>query len=81
MTDWGYTYTDRYYYRGVPEQDVTVTQYTEGTLIIDVIEARSMELVWRASATGTVDPNPNPEKIEKKVDDIVKKMFSKYPPK
>ena len=52
VTDWGYGYApSRRYYGG---GGVDVYTYTEGTLILDVVDATSEQLLWRGSATGAV---------------------------
>src|SRR5690606_29783163 len=48
---WGWGWGVPYFY-GYPEQPYT---YTEGTLIIDVTDARTDELVWRGTVAGKVD--------------------------
>jgi hypothetical protein len=58
-----------------------VTQYQQGTLIVDLIGAKSMELVWRGSAQATLQDNPSPEYVEKRINQAVGMMFQKYPPK
>ena len=55
-----------------------VTQYTQGTLVIDLRDASKRELVWRAIATAEKN---NPSDVEKKLDDMVRKSIDKYPPK
>ena len=52
--------------------------YTEGTLTIDMRDPRRQELVWRAIA---VVDNQDPNKVQAKLDCMVKKSFDKYPPK
>lgn len=79
VTDWGYTYPGRY--GGWGGGGVDVRQYQEGTLILDLIDVGTKELVWRASATGVLEENPTADKIEKNVNTAVSKMLDKYPPK
>lgn len=78
VTDYGYRYSMDYW--GYGGRQIDVYQYQEGTLIIDLIDSKAQELVWRGSATGTVDSNPSPEKIEKKINEVVANMFRSYPP-
>jgi hypothetical protein len=54
------------------------TQYTEGTLIIDLRDTSKRELVWRAVA---VEEKSDPSKIADRLDDMIKKSIDKYPPK
>lgn len=79
VTDWGYSYPGygAGWYGG---RDVSVYNYEEGTLIIDMIDAKTKQLVFRASGTDVLDENPTPEQIEKKINDVVKQMLAAYPP-
>lgn len=52
--------------------------YTEGTLVIDLRDPSTRSLVWRAIAR---EEKSDPNKIEGKLDEMVKKSFEKYPPK
>jgi hypothetical protein len=52
--------------------------YTEGTLVIDLRDATTRSLVWRGIAR---EDKSDAEKIQGKLDDMVKKPFDKYPPK
>jgi hypothetical protein len=52
--------------------------YTEGTLIIDAIDARTRQMVWRGSISDAVD---NPENLHKKVIKAVDVIFKKFPVK
>jgi hypothetical protein len=80
VTDWGYSYPTRYggWYGG--SSNVDVTQYEEGTLIVDLIDVASKQLVWRGTATGALASNPTPEQVEKNLNTVVTKMFKDYPP-
>ncbi len=52
--------------------------YAEGTLVIDLRDPSTHSLVWRAISS---EEKEDPNKIEGKLDDMVKKSFEKYPPK
>jgi len=52
--------------------------YTEGTLVIDLRDPATRSLVWRAIASVE---KQDANKIESKLDDMVKKSLEKYPPK
>jgi len=52
--------------------------YAEGTLVIDLRDAGTHSLAWRAVAS---EEKSDPTKIAGKIDDMVKKSFEKYPPK
>jgi hypothetical protein len=76
------TYTGGYYgwgYRGwgVGYTNVRVDQYTEGTLVIDLVDADEEDLVWRGWASGTIEDRPNYDRLR----DVVKGMLAEFPPK
>lgn len=52
--------------------------FAEGTLVIDLREAATHSMVWRAIASVE---KRDPLKVEDKIDDMVKKAIQKYPPK
>ena len=56
--------------------DVRVQRYTEGALVVDIVDAKKKELVWRGSAQGAVNPNKGPEQLN----EAVAKLFEEFPP-
>jgi hypothetical protein len=38
-------------------------------------------MVWRGMASGDVDANASPKKHDKKIHEVVQKIFRSYPPK
>jgi hypothetical protein len=80
VTDWGYRYSD--YYWGWGGREIDVYNYKEGTLIIDLIDAKTKNMVWRGAGTKPLDDgNPTPEKQEKNIRNAVGAIMEKYPPK
>ncbi len=69
---WGY-----YPYGGM---QTTARQWTEGTLIIDIIDVRSEEVVWRGWAKGSLESNMSSEQITKGVDEVVTGILGRFPP-
>ncbi len=55
-----------------------VYQYTEGTLNIDLIDARRRQLVWEGVATGEVNDLDKAQSAAS-VEQGVAQIFSKYP--
>jgi hypothetical protein len=51
--------------------------YTEGLLIVDLIDAKSRKLVWRG---WTKDPLPESEDMSGVVDHAVREILKNYPP-
>ncbi|MCZ6765907.1 MAG: DUF4136 domain-containing protein, partial [bacterium] len=88
VTDWGYSYPSYGawgrgygYGYGYGGRDIDVYSYQEGTFILDFIDGKTHRLVWRGTATGVLDTNPNPEKSEKNINKVVEKLLAQYPPK
>lgn len=81
VTDWGYTYPRHYggWYGG--GSNIDVTTYQEGTIIIDLIDTSTKQLVWRGTASGALASNPTPEQIESNLAKVMEKLFKDYPPK
>ena len=79
VTDWGYSYAGSYW--GWAGRDIDVYNYTEGTLIVDLVNAKSKQLAWRGSATGVVEPGKSPEEVQERINDVVAQIFANYPPK
>lgn len=71
---WGYGWNP-YLWGG----NSSVSRYTEGTLFIDIIDARKKELIWQGEGSGALT-----KKTDKKDDSIkefVVKILEQYPPK
>ncbi|MEE9606914.1 MAG: DUF4136 domain-containing protein [Myxococcota bacterium] len=72
-------YVDHWGYRiSVPE--TRVREYEEGTLVIDIADAREKELVWRGVGKGRLREQPTPEQTTRSVDDAVAAILKDFPP-
>jgi hypothetical protein len=67
-----------WYYGGFHGQHVSTT--TEGTLYIDLIDAKSKSLVWQGMGTSKLIRSSNIEKREERIRLIVNEIMAKYPP-
>jgi hypothetical protein len=83
-TDWGYGYHGGWPYgygsygmwAGAPATYTDVNQYTEGTMILDFVDAHTKKLVFRGQGVAIVD---GPESNAGKISDAVKKMVAAFP--
>lgn len=75
----GYGYRGRGGYWGGGHASTTYTEsdYLEGTLVMDVFDGASKELVWQGVMTGTVKEKP--EKRAKSIPKSVRKLMKKFP--
>jgi hypothetical protein len=63
----------------VGQSSTTVTQIPVGTLVVDLYDHGTHQLVWRGRAQDELSNKP--EKNTKKLEKAVDKMFDKFPPK
>ena len=63
--------------RGTSRTRVDTYEYIEGTLIIDVKNAKTQKLLWQGIGIGTVDKSTKNK--EKRVGNAVAKVFARYP--
>jgi hypothetical protein len=82
-TDWGYGYGGwpyRYGYysmwAGAPRTYTDVTQYTEGTLILDFVDRHTNKLVFRGTGKAIVE---GPESNAPKIQEAVRKIVAELP--
>ena len=74
--NYGYPYAGYPYWHG--GRDVSVSQYQEGTLIIDFVDAKENELAWRGWGTKILDDKTREASV---LQGIVDKILGQFPPK
>jgi len=57
-----------------------ITEYDEGTLVIDLKDASKGDLLWRGIGTARVDQHSKPDEITKGINEMVQKILSQFPP-
>lgn len=65
-------------YYGGWNQRLYQENYTQGTLLVDMIDAKTKQLVWRGAIQGVID---NPNRLERQVARGVRKIMKDYPVK
>ncbi len=75
---YGYNYaaTPYGFYPGLQTTAVDVRQYRDGTLLIDLIDAATRQMVWRGTATDTFTPGAE----AKAISNAIEKTLKEYPP-
>ena len=51
-----------------------------GSIVLEVEEVRTHQIIWKAQADDVLDATDNPEDSEAQVSEAVKKMLSRFPP-
>ena len=58
----------------------TSTTINVGTLVLDLYDPATKQLVWTGKATKTIDPSKDQEKNQKNLDKAMQKLLKNYPP-
>jgi hypothetical protein len=81
---WGRGWGWRYYRWGVawPMSDQRqIETYTDGTVVVNLIDARTKQVVWQGEVASVVSlPIEDPLRATREIDEAVAKLFEKYPP-
>jgi len=77
----GYGYGRYGYGGGFSTTTINYDTYVDGTLFINMIDAKKQQLVWQGRGTKTIDPDANQKKREENINYAVKQIFTQYPPK
>jgi hypothetical protein len=73
----GYYGYRRGYYGGWGGYETTVTQYTEGTLTIDIVDSQQRQLVWEGTAVGRIRQSTLDD-VQGAVNRVVPMIFSEF---
>jgi hypothetical protein len=79
MSSFGYTYRSSWLWGGkIGRSDTGIQTYPQGTLVVDIWEAKTRRLIWRGVATDSVTTEP--ARSLDAINSGLQKMFLKYPP-
>jgi hypothetical protein len=63
-----------------PNFGTHISKYTEGTLFVDLIDAKTKELAWQGIGSGALNTSGNVTKNEERIKEFVAEIMTKYPP-
>jgi hypothetical protein len=66
---------------GVGGAQPVVTEYEEGTLVLDIADAARGELVWRGTANARIETNVSDEEKRARIDTAATRILEGFPPK
>jgi hypothetical protein len=69
---WGYPFYGGWGYGGYPYSSTG----TDGTLILDVVDTKTGDVIWQKAISGDVS---NPNRLEKQINKGVKKLMKSFP--
>ncbi len=56
------------------------SEWQQGTLLLDIVDAQTKALVWRGSAQAELTTNASDEERDKRVEEAVRKILKNFPP-
>jgi len=74
---WGY----RPMYGGVGTTTSQVHHYKEGTIVIEIVDFRTNQLIWQGAAVGALTGLDTPEAADEAVPKAVRDILAKFPPR
>lgn len=78
----GYGRYGRYGYGGgFSTTTVDYNEYTDGTLLINMVDKSTEKIAWQGRGTKTIDEDASASKREQSINYAVKQIFTNYPPK
>jgi Domain of unknown function (DUF4136) len=77
----GYGYGRYGYGGGFSTTTVSYNEYTDGTLLINMVDKSSQKIAWQGRGTKTIDEDASASKREQNINYAVKQIFTNYPPK
>jgi hypothetical protein len=77
----GYVTGDGHPWDGMPAATSVFSTIGVGTLVLDMYDPATKQLVWTGTATKTLDPSSNQEKNMGNLDKVIQRLLKNYPPK
>lgn len=68
------------YYPCVHCSDISVRQYREGTLVIDIVDPKTRRMVWRGVSERRIPSFDSPEERRLYINETVAAIFEQFPP-
>jgi hypothetical protein len=60
--------------------ETIVREYEQGTLLLDFLDPKTRELMWRGSASDRIKRKDSPEESQKRVNEAVAAILKRFPP-
>ena len=69
-----------YRFAGTRSGTARAEEILTGTLVVDIVDAKTKTIVWRGVASKELDTHASPEKKDKNIQGAARKLFKNYPP-
>jgi len=82
VRDWGYSYDpfESYWSGQWGTEGISRYEYTEGSLILDFVDAGTKKMIWRGTAKAALDDQSTPEEKALLISEAVQKILKNFPP-
>lgn len=77
-SDLGYAANTQFYRAGNLSQSTSIMRFERGTIVVDLWDAPTHELIWRGQVEKSLSRNPDANLA--KIDEGIAKMFRSFPP-
>ena len=74
---WGY----RPFRGGIGTSSTRVRKYQEGTIVIEIVDFKSNQMVWQGAAAGALTGLEDPQDANEVVTNAVRDILAKFPPR
>jgi len=78
---YGYGWGRWYGGTGMTTSRTTAYNWTQGTLVLDIVDGKSNQMVYRSTAQAEIDMDLTPQERQTRVNAAAIKMLEKFPPK
>lgn len=68
------------YHYGMQSPEVKNTYYQQGSIIVDILDAQSNDVVWRGSTEGRIKKKTTPAERDERVSRYLTLLFENFPP-
>ena len=73
-----YHYSANWWWSPLWGSGMDVTSFTQGTLVVDIWDPKTEEIVWRGAVVGVVPENPSPAKAQKTIEKALNLMSKEF---
>jgi hypothetical protein len=78
VTLYSYSYSAGWWWSPLWGSGMDISSWSRGTLIVDIWNPKTDELVWRGAVVGVVPEDPSPAKAQKTIEKALKMMSQEF---
>ena len=76
---WGYSAGGNYWGMHPYGKDIDISTYSDASIVLDVVDNKTHQLVWRGIGSTVVRPYNTPEDRAKNIDEAIDKILAQFP--